>query len=92
MTQKELSEETRLSERTVRYALERLESIGIVEEDIYVRDARQNLYRITEPSCATCGYSTVRGLSRLTVGKIHTVLDIVDRDYRLVLACQPHER
>ena len=54
LTQKQIVEETLLSPRTVRYALERLESIGIVEEDIYFPDARQSLYRVVEPSCATC--------------------------------------
>ncbi|WP_460921068.1 helix-turn-helix transcriptional regulator [Salinarchaeum chitinilyticum] len=47
LTQKQIVEESMLSARTVRYALERLENIGIVEEDIYFADARQNLYSIT---------------------------------------------
>ncbi|QZA89351.1 winged helix-turn-helix domain-containing protein [Salinarchaeum sp. IM2453] len=50
MTQKQIVEESMLSARTVRYALERLEEIGIVSEDVYFADARQNLYRITEES------------------------------------------
>lgn len=54
LTQKELIEETLLSQRTVRYALKRLESIGVVEENIYFPDARQSLYRVTEPDCPTC--------------------------------------
>lgn len=54
LTQNELTEETRLSKRTVRDALQRLESIGIVEEGIYIGDARQNLYQIPEPNCTTC--------------------------------------
>lgn len=48
LTQKQIIEESMLSARTVRYALERLEDIGIVEEDIYFADARQNLYEVTE--------------------------------------------
>jgi DNA-binding MarR family transcriptional regulator len=48
MTQKGIVEESMLSARTVRYALERLEDIDIVEEDVYFADARQNLYEITE--------------------------------------------
>lgn len=48
LTQKQIVQESMLSARTVRYALERLENIGIVSEDIYFADARQNLYRITE--------------------------------------------
>jgi predicted transcriptional regulator len=47
LTQKEIVDESMLSARTVRYALERLEDIGVVDEDIYFADARQNLYEIT---------------------------------------------
>ncbi len=36
-----------LSARTVRYALERLEAIGVVDEDVYFADARQNIYELT---------------------------------------------
>lgn len=52
LTQKQIVEESMLSARTVRYALERLEEIGIVDEDIYFADARQSLYQITEPVAA----------------------------------------
>ena len=48
LTQKQIVEESMLSARTVRYALERLGEIGIVDEDIYFADARQSLYRIEE--------------------------------------------
>ena len=48
MTQKDIVEESMLSARTVRYALERLEDIEIVSEDVYFADARQNLYELTE--------------------------------------------
>ncbi|MFB6133640.1 MAG: winged helix-turn-helix domain-containing protein [Halanaeroarchaeum sp.] len=47
LTQKRLVEETMLSARTVRYALERLEECGYVDEGIYFQDARQSLYRLT---------------------------------------------
>lgn len=46
LTQKQIVDESMLSARTVRYALERLEDIGVVDEDIYFADARQNLYEI----------------------------------------------
>jgi len=46
MTQKQIVQESMLSARTVRYALERLEGIDVVEEDVYFADARQNLYEI----------------------------------------------
>ena len=48
LTQKGIVEESMLSARTVRYALERLDEIGVVKEDVYFADARQNLYEITE--------------------------------------------
>ncbi len=48
LTQKQIVQESMLSARTVRYALERLENIGIVDEDVYFADARQNLYQLTE--------------------------------------------
>lgn len=47
LTQKGIVEESMLSARTVRYALERLEEIGVVEEDVYFADARQNIYELT---------------------------------------------
>ena len=47
LTQKQIIEESMLSARTVRYALERLQEIGVVTEDIYFADARQSLYEVT---------------------------------------------
>jgi predicted transcriptional regulator len=47
LTQKGIVEESMLSARTVRYALERLDEVGVIEEDVYFADARQNLYEIT---------------------------------------------
>jgi predicted transcriptional regulator len=47
LTQKGIVQESMLSARTVRYALERLENIDVVVEDVYFADARQNLYEIT---------------------------------------------
>jgi predicted transcriptional regulator len=48
LTQKGIVEESMLSARTVRYALERLETIGAVDEDVYFADARQNLYQLND--------------------------------------------
>ncbi len=50
LTQKGIVQESMLSARTVRYALERLEGIDVVDEDVYFADARQNLYKLTEPA------------------------------------------
>ncbi|MFB6153221.1 MAG: ArsR family transcriptional regulator [Halodesulfurarchaeum sp.] len=47
LTQKGIVEKSRLSQRTVRDALDRLQEIDAVEKTIYVPDARQNLYRLT---------------------------------------------
>lgn len=56
MTQKQIVDESMLSPRTVRYALERLQEIDIVDEDIYFADARQNLYSLApEPATADSG-------------------------------------
>ncbi|WP_254766559.1 helix-turn-helix domain-containing protein [Salinilacihabitans rarus] len=52
LTQKQIVEESMLSARTVRYALERLGEIGVVDENIYFADARQSLYRIDDPVAA----------------------------------------
>lgn len=53
LTQKQIVEESMLSPRTVRYALERLEEINVVDEGIYFADARQNLYQLsTDPASA----------------------------------------
>ncbi|PSQ59260.1 ArsR family transcriptional regulator [Halobacteriales archaeon SW_7_71_33] len=46
LTQKQIVEESMLSARTVRYALERLENVDAVEEDVYFADARQSLYEV----------------------------------------------
>lgn len=47
LTQKEIAEKSRLSQRTARDALSRLQEADIVEKDICFRDARQNLYQLT---------------------------------------------
>lgn len=44
MTQSEVTEETQLAGRTVRDALGRLESAGLVTEEICLKDARKRIY------------------------------------------------
>lgn len=46
LTQKQIVENSRLSQRTVRDALDRLQEADVVQKDIYIPDARQNLYRL----------------------------------------------
>lgn len=52
MTQSQVTEETQLAGRTVRDALGRLESAGLVTEEICLKDARKRVYTAkgTEPS------------------------------------------
>ena len=57
LTQKGIVQESMLSARTVRYALERLDEIGVIEEDVYFADARQNLYEIDEAASAETAIS-----------------------------------
>lgn len=52
LTQKQIVEESMLSPRTVRYAIERLDDIGVVSESVYFADARQSLYEIDSEAMA----------------------------------------
>lgn len=47
MTQSQIIEETRLSARTVRYALDELQSVDVIEQEIYFADARKRLYSLS---------------------------------------------
>lgn len=46
LTQGELTEETRLPPRTVRYALSRLEEVGAVDSRFSFADARKRVYEL----------------------------------------------
>lgn len=48
MTQDEIATESRLCSRTVRYALGKLESQGMVTSRVNLKDARQSVYRIAD--------------------------------------------
>ncbi|MFB6085769.1 MAG: helix-turn-helix transcriptional regulator [Halodesulfurarchaeum sp.] len=50
LTQKQIVDKSRLSQRTVRDALDRLQDRTIVEKNIYIPDARQNLYTLSAPA------------------------------------------
>ena len=47
LTQSQLAEETLLPPRTVRYALTRLEEVGVVESRFSFSDARKRIYTLT---------------------------------------------
>jgi DNA-binding MarR family transcriptional regulator len=46
LTQSQLSEETMLPPRTVRYALSRLEEVGVVDSRFSFADARKRIYTL----------------------------------------------
>ncbi|WP_254537702.1 helix-turn-helix transcriptional regulator [Halomarina litorea] len=48
LTQSDLSEETLLPTRTVRYALTRLEEVGAVESRVSFTDARKRIYSLPD--------------------------------------------
>lgn len=47
-TQHQLADETHLPKRTIRYALERLDEIDVLEERPRLTDARQTWYSLSE--------------------------------------------
>lgn len=47
MTQRQLTEETMLPSRTVRYALSKLEDVGAVDSRFSFSDARKRVYTLT---------------------------------------------
>lgn len=48
MTQSQLADASLLPQRTVRHALNKLEEANIVEESIYIMDARKSNYHLTD--------------------------------------------
>ncbi|MDY6818791.1 MAG: helix-turn-helix domain-containing protein [Halobacteriales archaeon] len=46
LTQKDIVTRSMLSQRTVRDALARLQEVGAVNQEVYIPDARQNLYEL----------------------------------------------
>ena len=46
LTQSQLAEESLLPQRTVRHALGKLEEADVVEESVFLMDARKSSYRI----------------------------------------------
>lgn len=48
LTQRALAEETRLPQRTVREAVDRLREIGAITETVYPHNAQQSIYQANE--------------------------------------------
>jgi DNA-binding MarR family transcriptional regulator len=47
LTQQQLVGHSRLSARTTRYALTRLQSVALIDKEINLADARQSLYQLS---------------------------------------------
>lgn len=50
LTQQGIVEQSRLHPRTVRYALTQLETIDVIDDELYIPDARQRLYTLHQPT------------------------------------------
>lgn len=50
LTQSQLADESLLPQRTVRHALKKLDDAGVIEESVYLMDARKSTYTAVEPS------------------------------------------
>ena len=48
MTQSQLADASLLPQRTVRHALKKLEAADVVEESVYLMDARKSNYRLVD--------------------------------------------
>ena len=48
MTQTQLADASLLPQRTVRHALKKLEEADVVEESVYLMDARKSNYRLVD--------------------------------------------
>ncbi|WP_438267173.1 winged helix-turn-helix transcriptional regulator [Halorussus salilacus] len=53
LTQGEIADRTRLSPRTVRSSVKRLKEDGVVEEQVYIPDARKQIY-VLDDSVEEC--------------------------------------
>ena len=53
MTQSQLADASLLPQRTVRHALKKLESADVVEESVYLMDARKSNYRLVDSDDAS---------------------------------------
>jgi DNA-binding Lrp family transcriptional regulator len=61
LTQQEISDRTRLSPRTVRSSIKRLKEQDVIEERVYIPDARKQLYALSDSvqECLGAGETAV---------------------------------
>ncbi|NHN61460.1 MULTISPECIES: winged helix-turn-helix transcriptional regulator [Halorussus] len=59
LTQQQISDRTRLSPRTVRSSIKRLKDQSVIDERVYIPDARKQLYALTDSvqECLQAGES-----------------------------------
>jgi len=55
MTQTQLADASLLPQRTVRHALKKLEEADVVEESVYLMDARKSNYRLADAEDPSTG-------------------------------------
>ena len=58
MTQSQLADASLLPQRTVRHALRKLEDEDVVQESVYLMDARKSSYRLTDTDDPGAGFVT----------------------------------
>ncbi|WP_134671491.1 winged helix-turn-helix domain-containing protein [Halorussus marinus] len=64
LTQQQIADRTRLSPRTVRSSIKRLKDDDVIEERVYIPDARKQLYLLSESveECLQAGEAGVEGV------------------------------
>jgi len=64
LTQQQIADRTRLSPRTVRSSIKRLEDDDVIEERVYIPDARKQLYLLSESveECLQAGEAGAEGV------------------------------
>jgi len=59
MTQSQLADASLLPQRTVRHALKKLEAADVVEESVYLMDARKSNYRLADAETDEAGSDAI---------------------------------
>jgi len=67
LTQQQIADRTRLSPRTVRSSIKRLKDDDVIEERVYIPDARKQLYLLSESveECLQAGEAGAEGVEAI---------------------------
>jgi len=67
LTQQQIADRTRLSPRTVRSSIKRLKDDDVIEERVYIPDARKQLYLLSESveECLQAGEGGAEGVEAI---------------------------